>query len=276
MDMVFIGTTTTNKEGKIMKKSILLVLLTVLVCLNVFSGCRDSHKENISQSSKTNISETQGADFVTSNNNEQIMSSDEQDEGYGGGMITVQKYRTRFYSIPGVFADLVGRDNYYEWINTVDYTESAEKMVMLQFIQYFGISREQFDKANLQFAKIVRDDLDGRPCMNPKDYANQIDDEIFNGDVIFTFDDAVINEYYLSPEYPYLYAFEYDEDVEKGEYSSKTEVWVDIEQMEAEIIAKYGEIEQVKDVGDDAQPTEVAVIPEETTLPEQTEAVTIS
>ena len=266
MDMVFIGTTTTNKEGKIMKKSILLVLLTVLICLNVFSGCRDSHKENISQSSKTNISETQGADFVTSNNNEQIMSSDEQDEGYGGGMITVQKYRTRFYSIPGVFADLVGRDNYYEWINTVDYTESAEKMVMLQFIQYFGISREQFDKANLQFAKIVRDDLDGRPCMNPKDYANQIDDEIFNGDVIFTFDDVVINEYYLSPEYPYLYAFEYDEAVEKGEYSSQTEVWVDVEQMEAEIIAKYGETEQVEDVGDEAQSTEFTDIPEETTM----------
>lgn len=254
------------------------ILTVLLICILLFSlvSCADK-KDTDQTTTSTSVSVENNTETTVNKTTEQATNGQENiSKDVGGGMITVQKYRTRFYSIPGVFADLVGRDNYYEWINTVDYTESAEKMVMLQFIQYFGISREQFDKANLQFAKIVRDDLDGRPCMNPKDYANQIDDEIFNGDVIFTFDDAVINEYYLSPEYPYLYAFEYDEAVEKGEYLSQTEVWVDVEQMETEIIAKYGEVEQVEDDENEVQTTEVAVIPEETTLPEQTEAVTIS
>lgn len=158
----------------------------------------------------------------------------------GGGRLTVQKYRSIFYSIPSPFVELVGRDVYYEWIYTVDHTDKAEKMLMPQFIQDFGITREQFDKANLEFARIVRDDLKGRPCINPKDYANQISDEIFNGDIVFTFDDEIINEYYLSPEYPYLYSFEFDEAVANGTYTARTDEWVDVEQMEAEINAKYG------------------------------------
>lgn len=35
----------------------------------------------------------------------------------------------------------------------------------------------------------------------------------------------------------------YEQATENGEYTPRTTDWVDIEQMEAEIIAKYGEIE---------------------------------
>lgn len=260
-----------------MKKNVLMVLLVVLIFLSMFSGCKEIYKWNVldeSKNAETNISETQEVAFVTTKHNEFDVSSDEHDEGYGGGIITVQKYRSCYYSIPSTFVELVGREVYYEWINTVDYTESAEKMIMLQFIQHFDISREQFDKANYKIAKIILEELDGRPCMNPKDYANQICDEIYNGDIIYTFDDAIINAYYLSPEYPYLYSSEYDEAVEIGEYTSQTEEWVDVEQMEAEIIAKYGETEQVEDVNDITQSTEVADIPEESTVTKQTESVT--
>ena len=169
-------------------KKVLIIILLVYICLNVFSGCKEMHRENMpdkSQYSRTNISKTQEVVFVTENNNEPDISSDKQGEGYGGGIITVQKYRSCYYSIPAPFVELVGRNIYYEWINSVDYTESAEKMVMLQFVQYFDISREQFDKANYKIAKIILDDLDGRPCLNPKDYANQISDEIYNADIIF-------------------------------------------------------------------------------------------
>lgn len=163
----------------------------------------------------------------------------------GGGIITVQKYRHRFYSVPEPFISLVDRNAYFEWENTIDVTSTAETMVMSQFIQHFGITRELFDKANLEWAKIVKDKLFGFPCINPKDYANQEDDEIYNADIIFTFDDDLIREYYLSPDYPYLYDIEFEEAVARGEYTSQTEEWVDIEQMEAEIIAKYGEAEIV-------------------------------
>ncbi len=163
----------------------------------------------------------------------------------GGGVITVQKYRAAFYSVPASFVNLVGKETFFAWRETIDATSTAETMVMSQFIQHFGITREQFDKANLKWARGVRDNLYGIPCINPKDYANQETDEVFNGDIIFTFDDDLIREYYLSPDYPYLYDIEFEEAVEKGEYTSQTEEWVDVEAMEAEIIAKYGETEIV-------------------------------
>ena len=163
----------------------------------------------------------------------------------GGGVITVQKYRAAFYSVPASFVNLVGKETFFAWRETIDATSTAETMVMSQFIQHFGITREQFDKANLKWAKGVRDNLYGIPCINPKDYANQETDEVFNGDIIFTFDNDLIREYYLSPDYPYLYDIEFEEAVKRGEYTSQTEDWVDIEAMEAEIIAKYGEAEIV-------------------------------
>ncbi|MBQ2846897.1 MAG: hypothetical protein IJE74_01390 [Clostridia bacterium] len=39
--------------------------------------------------------------------------------------------------------------------------------------------------------------------------------------------------------------FEYEAAVKRGEYTSQTEEWVDVEALEAEIIAKYGEAEIV-------------------------------
>jgi hypothetical protein len=41
---------------------------------------------------------------------------------------------------------------------------------------------------------------------------------------------------------------EFEQAVERGEYTSQTEEWVDVEAMEAEIIAKYGEAEIVTEV----------------------------
>lgn len=259
-----IGIIMTNKAGgDIMKKRIFAVLMLVFLMFTVFSACAEEKKysqqsENILTYSNFQQKETAShgkngeTEITTKVSTEQYADND----GEGGGILTVKKYRSRYYSIPSTFVDLVGRDVYYEWIYTVDHTDKAEKMLMPQFIQHFGITREQFDKANLEFARIVRDGLKGRPCINPKDYANQISDEIFNGDIVFTFDDEIINEYYLSPEYPYLYSFEFDEAVENGLYTAQTDVWVDVEQMEAEIIAKYGEIEQDVSASGDVSVTE--------------------
>ncbi len=243
-----IGIITTNKEGEtVMKKRISAILMSIFLMLAVFSACTEEKKHSQQSKNILTYSNSQQQETVSHEKNEKTeittKVSTEQyadNDGAGGGLLTVKKYRSRYYSIPSTFVDLVGRDVYYEWIYTVDHTDKAEKMLMPQFIQSFGITREQFDKANLEFARIIRDNLNGRPCINPKDYANQISDEIFNGDIVFTFDDEIINEYYLSPEYPYLYSFEFDEAVENGTYTAQTEEWVDVEQMEAEINAKYG------------------------------------
>ncbi len=264
-DMDSIGIIMTNKGGKIMKKRAFAVLILLLM-FAMFSSCAEEKK--YSQQNENMLTSTmfQQQGIMTHEKIEETVAGSNastksyaDNGGEGGGILTVGKYRSLFYSIPSPFVELVGRDVYYKWIHTVDYTDKAEKMLMPQFIQNFGITREQFDKANLEFARIVREDLNGRPCINPKDYANQISDEIFNGDIVFTFDDEIINEYYLSPEYPYLYSFEFDEAVENGTYTAQTDVWVDIEEMEAEINAKYGAPEV----------TETATaIPEETEVTE--------
>lgn len=76
--------------------------------------------------------------------------------------------------------------------------------------------------------------------MNPQDFANQEIYEVYNGDIIYTFDDEIINNYYLSHDYPFCYASEYEEAVANGTYETRTTDWIDVDQMEAEINAKYG------------------------------------
>lgn len=163
-----------------------------------------------------------------------------QNDGKGGCVISVGEYRSLFYTIPWPFIKIIGREAYSEWTVTEDALLNSGKTLISDFIKRFGITREQFDRANVEWARIVRDGLHGRPCVNPKDYANQIMDEIYNADIVYTLNDKLIRQYYLSPDYPYLYDDEFDEAVAKGEYKPQTEKWIDVEEMEAEINAKYG------------------------------------
>lgn len=223
-------------------KKIISIISTIVISLFVLClipACNKETKEDVTTTKSSLI--TEQTTVLTTENQETINNKND----VGGGVITVQKYRHKFYSIPGTFIDYVNRDDYYEWLLTIDHTSTAEVMVIKQFVQHFGITREQFDKANLEYAKRIQSKLGGIPCMNPKDYANQEDDEVYNADIIFTFDDDLIREYYLSPDYPYLYDIEFEEAVAKGEYTSQTEDWIDVEALEAEIIAKYGEAEIV-------------------------------
>lgn len=165
----------------------------------------------------------------------------------GGGEIVQEKYRQCYYNISYQLSLLVDEDEFRAWQKEVcdkdrnDVTEMFAK----SFVQHFDISREDFDKANLELAKGLYDPDSPGVSMNPKDYANQEMYEIYNSDIIYSFDDEKINNYYLSGEYPYTYESEFEEAVANGEYTSQTEEWVDVEQMEAEIIAKYGETEFV-------------------------------
>ena len=87
---------------------------------------------------------------------------------------------------------------------------------------------------------MVINGIHGQPIMNPQDFANQEIYEVYNGDIIYTFDDEIINNYYLSHDYPFCYESEYEEAVANGTYETRTTDWIDVEQMEAEINAKYG------------------------------------
>lgn len=146
----------------------------------------------------------------------------------GDGVIGLKHYRDDYYSIAAPFIYLVGREEYREWKEDQPDPDETNVMLMVNFIRDFNISREDFDKANIEYAWRIKYLLNGTPVMNPKDFANQEDEEVYNADIIYTFDNELINEYYLTPDYPYLYEDEYKEAVANGTYQTQTTDFVEV------------------------------------------------
>ncbi len=189
----------------------------------------------------------------------------------GGGNLPLTKYRSIYCDIPRPFANLVDLyefENWYEDIMEND-PNKTDIMPMKLFVQEFNISREDFDRANLELTKIIISGFKGKPLMNPQDFANQETDEVYNADIIYTFDDELINNYYLSHEYPFVYISDYENAVSDGTYQTRTTDWIDIEQMEAEIIEKYGEAEIVIET---TPAEEASTAADDTAIPEETTA----
>ena len=240
----------------IMKSSykIIEMILTVLIILSALVGCniqktdnRNPPATNQGNTVSNLTSRTDEKKDNTSVTEAHTKDKNSQDDA-GGAVPGLAKYRLIYYNVPLPFWDLVeDQDELQEWYENLLETSPNEtnQMVMKAFLEHYNISREDFDKANLKWAKIVRDDFGGEPMMDPKDFANQETDEVFNGDIIYTFDDEVINEYYMGhPDefYPYWYADEYEQAVKEG-YVPRTTDWVDVGKMEADIIAKYGSVD---------------------------------
>ncbi len=233
-----------------MKKFLSLILTFSL--LFVITACTQNAEKNKVDDTTTIPAESFSETEV--NSNESIKINDA-----GGGGLALTKYRSIYCDIPRPFANLVELDEFEEWHGGIIEIDPNETniMTMKLFIQEFNISREEFDRANLEWTKIIIDGFKGKPMMDPQDFANQETDEVYNADIIYTFDDEIINEYYLSHDYPFVYVTDYENAVADGTYQTRTTDWVDVEAMEAEIIAKYGEAEIVAE-------TET-VIQEETT-----------
>lgn len=82
--------------------------------------------------------------------------------------------------VPYEFSSLADPVEYSEWIKTV----SAEGgMAMLQFIEYFGISAEEFNAANAEYS--------ARTLADTKNNNNYFDAEI-----IYSFDRELIDDFY--------------------------------------------------------------------------------
>lgn len=225
-------------------KKINSIMLIVFVLLSFASCTNKNHQETTLKNNQTvSIDESVYSDASLQNKSDNF--KEQEDSGVGGGELTLQKYRSIYYSIPSPFWDVVdenSRNDIYGEYWEQPYSE-INIMRMRIFVEEYDVPREKFDAANAEWARIVKEKLYGNPVINPQDYANQEFNEIYNADIIYTFDNEIINEYYLSHDYPYCYESEFEEAVANGEYISKTEEWIDIEAMEAEIIAKYGEAE---------------------------------
>lgn len=165
------------------------------------------------------------------------------DPDASGGSILTQKYRDRYYNITAPFVELVGRDICLAWYDSLgeNYDPGEENvMLMKSFIQHFNISRQDFDRCVIEDAKWISEAYP--PCMNPKDYAAQELDELYNGDIIYTFDDEIINNYYRSEQYAYYDMKEYEESVAGGAPTYTTDFFT-VEELEAAYIEKYGSLD---------------------------------
>lgn len=248
-----------------MKKRIFALLTAALLLVSI-AACKNKIQNNETTDFLT-------ADTIFFENSTQTRATQNIDlaapnyetNDSGGGYIESDKYRLRYYAIPYNFVSLVDYEEYLSWKEDILKQSENETNVMrmVKFIKHFNISREVFEKVNLQMAKEFVE-WGEKPTMKPLDYENQQTYEVYNADIIYTFDDEIINEYYLTPDYPYCAEFEYENALEAGTYQTQTIDWIDIEQMEAEIIAKYGEAEIVTEASTIVAEETSTVISEET------------
>lgn len=103
-------------------------------------------------------------------------------------------YREIYSVIPSQFAWLVDSVEYKKWEKTVN---ASGGMAMLQFVEYFGITREEFESANEAYEAYINSTGEIAIGRKPENKAEE-KSEIFNAEIIFSFDKEKINEYYLA------------------------------------------------------------------------------
>ena len=202
------------------------ILTVLLICILLFSlvSCADK-KDNEQTTTSTSVSVENNTETTVNKTTEQATNGQENiSNDVGGSDILQDKYRVCYYGINKYFAQMADPLEVRAWEENVYEISPNEtnEMVMKRFVQDFNISREDFDKANYEAAKMISEELQEAPMMNPKDYLNQEIYEVYNADIIYTFDDEIINEYYLSGEYPFCYQDEYENAVLSGAYKTQT------------------------------------------------------
>lgn len=258
-----------------MKKlnAIILILFIILI----FVACTNENQQEtttVENKQSTSVDETIYSDINSKNEHD---DRKETEASYsGGGELTLQKYRSIYYCIPSPFWDIINendRENIYGEYWEQPYSE-INIMRMRIFVEEYNIPREKFDAANAEWARIVKEKLYGTPVINPQDYVNQEFNEVYNADIIYTFDNKLINEYYLSHDYPYCYESEYEKALEDGEYKTQTKEIVDLSELEKELLF-FVELKSKKSSSDNSSATVATEsnVSEEITSTEQTEEV---
>lgn len=218
-------------------KRINILVITLFILLS-FVACTSKESNKATNLTETTLTTEIQATNSTIEKNTFENKENNQNDDIGGGELTLQKYRSIYYCIPSPFWDIVdenSRENIYGDYWEQPYSE-INIMRMRIFVEEYNVPREKFDAANAEWARIVKEKLYGTPVINPQDYANQEFDEVYNADIIYTFDDEIINEYYLSHDYPYCYESEYEEAVENGLYTTQTTKIIDLANLKNELL----------------------------------------
>lgn len=103
-------------------------------------------------------------------------------------------YRKIYSVIPSQFAWLVDSEEYNDWSENIT---ASGGMAMLQFVEHFGITREEFDYANEAYASYINSTY-GYSILGKPANESEEELELFNAEVIYSFDKSRVNEYYLA------------------------------------------------------------------------------
>jgi len=99
-------------------------------------------------------------------------------------------HRDRFYTLPDVFVELVGEDEYLEWFNSRSFEERLTRDIASAFVQHFDISREDFEMANEKWRF-----YHGLEWPMLPEISSWL--ETYPVDLIFSFDHEAISEFFL-------------------------------------------------------------------------------
>lgn len=188
-----------------MKKTI--ILLTFLLGVSVlFTACHPSTSDSPSGSVSAEAYAVSGETSPASDHStDQTSSQTAKLPEYQPGSIKLEpqdqddyqferKYRTAYYQISGEFSELLSekeRQDYMTWVENQSkqngYGELRDEMLLVSFIKRYNISREEFDQA------VEKMKAEQGPDENGIVYEES---EVPNGDIIYTFDNEIINRYY--------------------------------------------------------------------------------
>jgi len=184
-----------KKEWRIMKRIIIISILILMTIL--LSSCGNKMVKNGSAADdgryKTSVSvpiEIEGEIEYATESIE--VYSDEEFLNVHSSFTFTPTYRYVYYNIEGPFLGLVDYDELWKWYHELDEKDSSDEeyneMFLVTFIKHFNISRENF---NVALEILRQTNIKNGYDMTTEDF------ELPNGYIIYTFDNDIINNYYL-------------------------------------------------------------------------------
>ena len=154
-------------------------IIALVLLLGLFAGCGDSPPQDIS------AGDAVLGDAAGMVREDGTLGSDEAI----GGDWDFGPYRPIYYTMAGFFADFVGRENYDNWFNSMSEEERESECIAVGYVREFGISQRQFNDMNEELLNLRL----GRGN-SPEESSLY---EVYPVDLIYTFDNEAIDEYFL-------------------------------------------------------------------------------
>lgn len=124
-----------------------------------------------------------------------VLSPEDALKKYPYNFTHLPKYRDICYWYPTFLGDLVinseEKSKWFEEVVRTDESNNTEpdELYVVSFVKRFHISKEDFEKACEERIRLLKE-------RHPIDHMNLEVAEVFNADIIYTFDNNIINTYY--------------------------------------------------------------------------------